>query len=110
MYYMKHLYPHSKSTSSSSSVAPLSNYERPHSFFPLSIPVLRYLTPKYTRTPLIRTLVIWIGFALQVNLSRILRNNLAWTYRLWDQVQCSVMSSRTYNQLWSKRFRRRYIL
>jgi hypothetical protein len=57
---------------------------------------------KYSRTPLIWSLVIWISLALRVNLSRILQNYLALNYQLSDQVLYSVMVSRTEDQAWSK--------
>jgi len=46
--------------------------------------------------------IIWIGLALRVNLSRILKTNLPWNYRWSDQVQDSVMVSITSNQAWSR--------
>jgi hypothetical protein len=57
---------------------------------------------KYSRTPLIRTLVIRIGLALRANLSRILQSNVPWNYQLSDQVQCSVIAFRISNQARSK--------
>ena len=46
--------------------------------------------------------VIRIGLSFRVNFLRILQNELAWNYRLSDQVQDSVMAPRTSNQVWSK--------
>jgi hypothetical protein len=61
-----------------------------------------YLFWEYSRTPLIRRLVIRIGLALLVNLSRILQSNFPWNYRVSKQVEYTVMASRTSNQAWLK--------
>jgi len=50
---------------------------------------------------LYRLPIIQIGLALWINLSVILQN-LPWNYWLSDQVQYSVMASRTSNEAWSK--------
>jgi len=42
------------------------------------------------------------GLALQVNLSRNLKPTFPWNYQLSDQVQYSIMASRTSKQVWSK--------
>jgi len=47
-------------------------------------------------------LVIRIGLALRVNLSKILRNLFALKLPVSDQVRYSVMASRTSYQAWSK--------
>ena len=46
--------------------------------------------------------IIRIGLDLQLNLSRIYETNLSWKYLLSDEVQYSVMASRTSNKAWSK--------
>jgi hypothetical protein len=59
-------------------------------------------TSLYSKTPLIRTLVIRIGLALRANCGEFCKTDLPWNYRLSDQVQYSFMASRTSNQTWSK--------
>jgi hypothetical protein len=54
----------------------------------------------YSRTPLIRTLVIRIGLTLRESLSRIYKTSFPWNCRLSDQVHYSVMASRTAHQAW----------
>jgi hypothetical protein len=73
-----------------------------------SVGPIMWRTEKYGRTPLTRTLVTRIAnYPDRLGLwgkicQEFYKTNLRWNCRLWDQVQCSIMASRTSNQAWSK--------
>jgi len=67
------------------------------------IDCLHFMFQQYSKTPLIRTLVIrMIGLALRVNSGEFYKTNLPSNYWLSVQVQYSVMAYRASNQAWSK--------
>jgi hypothetical protein len=77
----------------------------PHLIYLLSLTVKReqsFNNKMYSKTSLNWMLFIQIGLPLQVNLPRILKTNVPKNDWLSGQVQYSVMTSRTPNQLWLK--------
>jgi hypothetical protein len=65
--------------------------------------ILKYRI-KYSVTPIIQTLVIWIGLAFQVTVENSTKTNLPWNHWLSDRVQYSkvLWLYRTSNQAWLK--------